>query len=55
MLKRAGFFLCSMLVLLSSAGALMQAQAKRPMEIEDLFRFKRIADPQISPDGKFVV
>ncbi len=28
---------------------------KRPMEIQDLFRFKRVADPQISPDGKFVV
>ncbi len=30
------------------------AQSKRPMEIDDLFRIKRIADPQISPDGKFV-
>ncbi len=28
---------------------------KRPMEIADLFRFKRVADPQISPDGKHVV
>src|SRR5262249_47423943 len=31
------------------------AQAKRPMQVEDLFRFKRVADPQISPDGKTVV
>lgn len=29
--------------------------AKRRMEIEDLFRFLRVADPQISPDGKQVV
>ena len=29
--------------------------AKRPMEIEDLFRFLRVADPQISPDGTQVV
>jgi dipeptidyl aminopeptidase/acylaminoacyl peptidase len=28
---------------------------KRPMKVDDLFRFKRIADPQISPDGKWVV
>jgi dipeptidyl aminopeptidase/acylaminoacyl peptidase len=27
---------------------------KRPMQIDDLFRFKRVADPQISPDGKLV-
>ena len=29
--------------------------AKRPMKIEDLFDLKRVADPQISPDGKLVV
>ena len=27
----------------------------RPMQIEDMFKFKRVADPQISPDGKQVV
>lgn len=27
---------------------------KRPMTINDLFAFKRVADPQISPDGKLV-
>src|SRR3954454_19437966 len=26
----------------------------RPMELEDMFRFKRVSDPQISPDGKRV-
>src|SRR5262249_27532820 len=26
-----------------------------PMTVEDLFRFKRVSDPQISPDGKQVV
>ncbi len=30
------------------------AQAKRAMTVEDLFKFKRISDPQISPDGKWV-
>src|SRR5579885_3053980 len=27
---------------------------KRPMQVEDLFKFKRVAAPQISPDGKQV-
>ena len=25
------------------------------MKVDDLFKFKRVADPQISPDGKQVV
>ncbi len=33
----------------------LPAQQKRPMVIDDLFRFKRVADPQISPDGQWVV
>ncbi len=32
-----------------------QAQEKRPMQVDDLFRFKRVSDPQISPDGKWIV
>jgi dipeptidyl aminopeptidase/acylaminoacyl peptidase len=31
------------------------AADKRPMQIEDLFKFKRVAEPQVSPDGKLVV
>lgn len=27
---------------------------KRPMQIDDLFQFRRVADPQVSPDGKLV-
>src|SRR5712692_3030945 len=30
------------------------AADKRPMTVDDLFRFKRVSDPQISPDGKWV-
>jgi dipeptidyl aminopeptidase/acylaminoacyl peptidase len=30
------------------------AADKRPMQVEDLFRLKRVAAPQISPDGKWV-
>ena len=31
------------------------AAEKRPMKIQDLYAFQRVADPQPSPDGKFVV
>ena len=31
------------------------AADKRPMTVDDLFKFKRVAAPQISPDGKEVV
>src|SRR5947209_928030 len=30
------------------------AAGKRPMTVEDLLRFQRVSDPQISPDGKAV-
>jgi dipeptidyl aminopeptidase/acylaminoacyl peptidase len=31
------------------------AAAKRPMKLDDLFAFKRVSDPQVSPDGSLVV
>ncbi|MCI0705716.1 MAG: S9 family peptidase [Planctomycetia bacterium] len=31
------------------------AAEKRPMKVDDLFAFKRVASPQVSPDGKSVV
>jgi len=40
---------CFFLLALSSS---FIAQVKRPLEIEDLFRIKRVSDPQLSPDGK---
>ncbi|MEO2091226.1 MAG: S9 family peptidase [Gemmataceae bacterium] len=53
-------FLFVLAVLAAVAYMSAQAQAadagkKRPMQIDDLFKFKRVADPQISPDGKHVV
>jgi dipeptidyl aminopeptidase/acylaminoacyl peptidase len=42
-------------LLLLTAPAAVFAEGKRPMTIDDLFRFQRISDPQISPDGKLVV
>src|ERR1051325_4942336 len=35
--------------------AMVLAEGKRPMKVEDLFAFKRVSDPQVSPDGKQVV
>jgi Tol biopolymer transport system component len=32
----------------------MQAQTKRPLQLEDMFNIKRVSDPQLSPDGKTV-
>jgi dipeptidyl aminopeptidase/acylaminoacyl peptidase len=31
------------------------AQAKRPFTFEDMMALKRVADPQVSPDGKWVI
>ena len=42
------------LAILMNTAASAQA-AKRPMTLDDLFKFKRVADPQISPDGSQVV
>jgi dipeptidyl aminopeptidase/acylaminoacyl peptidase len=44
----------ALLVLLLGLGFAACADAKRPMEIEDLFRIKRVSDPQLSPDGKWI-
>ncbi|TAK60151.1 MAG: S9 family peptidase [Bacteroidetes bacterium] len=42
----------SLLMLIACGG--LYAQPTRVMEIEDLFRIKRVSDPQLSPDGKWV-
>ncbi len=31
------------------------AADKRPISLDDLFKFKRVSDPQISPDGRHVI
>jgi dipeptidyl aminopeptidase/acylaminoacyl peptidase len=52
-MKLALLGLLGSFLLLSPLAAV--AQAKRPMTLDDLFKFKRVSDPQISPDGKLVV
>lgn len=37
------------------AGTPATAQEKRPVTLDDLFKFKRVSDPQVSPDGRHVV
>src|SRR5262245_64272983 len=44
-----------LLAVLACALPAVAAETKRPMQVDDLFKFKRVADPQISPDGKHVV
>lgn len=46
----AAALVCLMIVALSS---LLTAQ-QRTMELEDMFKFRRLSDPQLSPDGKRV-
>jgi dipeptidyl aminopeptidase/acylaminoacyl peptidase len=48
---------CLLLLVALAAAALPgpAEAAKRPMTVDDLFKFKRVADPQISPDGRLVV
>ena len=43
------------LMLAALAVATATAADKRPMQVDDLFKFKRVADPQVSPDGALVV
>ena len=50
-MKRIAGLLC---LLLLAAPAAAQAK-KRPMQLDDLFKFKRVSDPQVSPDGRWVV
>src|SRR5437016_5649827 len=50
------FALCSTLfaLLLIAQCSPLCAQTKRPIELEDMFKIKRVSDPQVSPDGKWV-
>ncbi len=40
--------------LLALAAACSPAQSRRPLAVDDLFSMKRIAEPALSPDGKWV-
>ena len=42
-------------LLLAGGVSSMSGAEKRAFEIDDMFRLKRLADPQMSPDGTLVV
>lgn len=52
-MQRTVLFICLLVPDWTTPSAAL-AQGRRPMQVEDLFRFQRISDPQISPDGKWV-
>jgi dipeptidyl aminopeptidase/acylaminoacyl peptidase len=43
------------LLSLASVASLAAAQAKHPFTFEDMMKLKRVGDPQVSPDGKWVI
>jgi dipeptidyl aminopeptidase/acylaminoacyl peptidase len=43
------------LLSLASLASLVAAQAKHPFTYEDMMKLKRVGDPQVSPDGKWVI
>ncbi len=48
------FLVLSLAFLVLALAPAVAADKRRPMKIDDLFKFKRVADPHISPDGKWV-
>src|SRR5262245_3098590 len=54
MFRAALVFAWLLLTLLSAPAFAKEASGRRPMKVDDLFRFKRVSDPQVSPDGKLV-
>ena len=47
-------FILAILVFILFQPSLLLSQNKRPLQIDDLFRIKRVSDLQISPDGKWI-
>ncbi|UCC47589.1 MAG: S9 family peptidase, partial [Gemmatimonadota bacterium] len=45
----------SLIAIALATPALASAQGTRPFSVEDLIAMERISDPQLSPDGRWVV
>jgi dipeptidyl aminopeptidase/acylaminoacyl peptidase len=45
----------SFLIAVSVLGLCASAQTKHPFTFEDMMKLKRVGDPQVSPDGKWVI
>src|SRR4030088_3818288 len=46
-------FLASLVLIVFASPAF--AQAKHPFTLEDMMKLKRVGEPEISPDGKWVI
>lgn len=55
MTPRSPFRLPVVFALLLAAALPALAAPKRPIELADLFKFKRVSDPQVAPDGRHAV
>src|SRR5262249_31029204 len=53
-MKMRAFVRWAMVSTLVAGSACVQAQTKRPITFDDLIQLHRIAEPQISPDGKWI-
>lgn len=51
MMLRHSALLCSLLCALCSS---LRGQTQRPLKVDDYFAIKRLADPRVSPDGRWV-
>jgi dipeptidyl aminopeptidase/acylaminoacyl peptidase len=51
-MKRLAVSLCIVLIALASAA--VAQQAAKPLTINDLLKLRRVGDPQLSPDGRWV-
>jgi dipeptidyl aminopeptidase/acylaminoacyl peptidase len=45
---------CVLLVILVSTAALLAQTTPHPLKLDDIFRFREVRDPQLSPDGQWV-
>ena len=44
----------SLLLILAFSYAPLAQTARRPLKLDDMFRFRNVSDPQLSPDGQWV-
>jgi len=53
-MKKRLFISIIVLFLFSFTITHTRAQSKRPMKPEDLYKIKKVSDPRVSPDGKWI-
>src|SRR5713226_6887667 len=53
-MKRVAALLTILMLALASAGTAKEQQPARPFTIDDLLKVRRVSDPQLSPDGRWI-